>query len=87
MAQQYAAEKRISTALLTAFEGNPDGYAAAIVLFDNDLAERATEAECRRRDTGITLVLEQLAELQIQPAKGPSGKVHDVGAEPRHRSM
>ena len=71
-AQRYAAERRWSIALRLAFEGNPVGYAAAIDRIDDDLAERATDAECQRRNSGITFVLERLAELQLRPNTSPS---------------
>jgi hypothetical protein len=53
------------------FDGSVAGYARAIEIITDQIAEAATVAECQRRGDGLLFVLDQLSRLECsEPVKG-----------------
>ena len=61
-AQRNAAERRWSTALRKHFDGDWAGYARAIEIITDDIADAATDTEMRRKGDGLASILDALQD-------------------------
>jgi len=77
-AANAAAERRWNTELLGRYSATPTVYAAIIDALTPELQRAATEAEMRRRGSGLALILEQL-EIR-EPSAVNTDTMMDVGA-------
>jgi hypothetical protein len=86
-AAHVAAERRWNSELLRRYSATPGVYAAFIDAITPELQRAATEAEVRRRGSGIALILEQLqissppaieTRMDVgEPEEAPEGANHE----------